>query len=175
MITRSPTRACVIVAAAPIVQSRPIRTCGPTTAVAAITVPAPISAPGPTTAPGSIVTPFSTRAEGCTCAPDATPFASNSEDGRIASANSARATVTKARYGSRTNKTVTWAGARRGELLEISRIFEKREIGGTGPIERRDIVDSPVAVRDRAHRRAREGHDLAHAQSDRALEEHRLR
>ena len=66
-------------------------------APAAMTVPAPISARGPITAPGSIVTPFSSRAEGCTWAPAATPAASNSEDGRTESGNSERATATKAR------------------------------------------------------------------------------
>ena len=57
MMTRSPIKAWVIEAFAPIEQSRPMRTLGPMTAPAQITVAAPISARGPTTAPGSIRTP----------------------------------------------------------------------------------------------------------------------
>src|SRR5262245_28029881 len=44
-------------------------------------------------------------------APGSTPPASNSEVGRRASGNSARATSTRARYGSRTFRTLTRAGS----------------------------------------------------------------
>ena len=96
-MTRSPISALMMAAPAPMAQSRPMRTSGPITAPAAITVRAPISARGPITAPGSIVTPFSSRAAECTCAPLATPVASNNEDGRIELGNSERVTTMNAR------------------------------------------------------------------------------
>ena len=96
-MTRSPMSACIREAPAPIEQLRPMRTPGPITALAAMTEPAPISAPGPITAPGSTVTPFSSRAVACSVAPGDTPSAPNSEEGRWAEGNSARATVTNAR------------------------------------------------------------------------------
>ncbi len=102
-MTRSPISALVMIVPAPIEQSRPIRTSAPITAFAPIMVPLPISARGPTTAPGSIVTPSSIRALGSTCAPVKSP-GPDSEDGRSACGNNSRATVTKARYGSRTVK-----------------------------------------------------------------------
>ena len=51
------------------------------------------------------VTPASSRAEGCTCALAARPLAPNSDEGRSAAGNSARATATKARYGSAVTST----------------------------------------------------------------------
>ena len=57
------------------------------------------------------MTPDSSRAEGCTCAPAARPLAANSEEGRNAAGNSARATVMKARYGSSVVSTASAAGA----------------------------------------------------------------
>src|SRR5512133_2478316 len=110
--TRSPMRLLATEALAPMLQWRPMRTLGPITAPALITVPVPISARGPITAPGSTVTPFSMRALGWTKAPTATPLASNNDDGRKASGKSARATSTNARYGSATQSTLTWLGAR---------------------------------------------------------------
>jgi len=74
-------------------------------------VPAPISAPGPITASGSIVTPASIRAQACTLALPARPLTPNSDDGRNAPGNSARATVTKARYGSAVTSTASVSGA----------------------------------------------------------------
>src|SRR5436190_8484253 len=127
-VTRSPIKLFVIETLAPMAQWRPMRTLGPIAAPALIIVPVPISARGPMTAPGSTVTPFSKRALGWTKAPTATPPASNREDGRKASGNSARATSTKARYGSATQSTLTWAGARAAY--------------------RSDIKQAPAALRD---------------------------
>ena len=64
------------------VQSRPINTSGPITAVGPMMLPAPISARGPITAPGSTVTPLSSRAVGWTVAPGAMSLFSNREVGR---------------------------------------------------------------------------------------------
>src|SRR4029077_5794086 len=111
-ITRSPIKLFVMEALAPIAQWRPMRTFGPIAAPELITVPVPISARGPITAPGSTVTPVSMRALGWTKEPTAIPPpASNREDGRKASGKSPRATSTKARYGSATQSTLTFAGA----------------------------------------------------------------
>src|SRR5581483_4430439 len=104
-----PIRALRIVQPAPTEQSRPMRTSGPITALAPIAVPDPISAPGPITAPGSIVTPASSRAAGSICAPSTEP-AGAKDEGRRLPGNIARATVTKAAYGSATISGTTCAG-----------------------------------------------------------------
>ena len=72
-ITRSPSTEWVIELLGPTVQSRPILTLVPITALALMMVPGPISAPAPITAPGSTVTSPAIFAVGCTDAPAATP------------------------------------------------------------------------------------------------------
>ena len=189
-MTRSPISACMSETWAPIEQLRPMRTPGPMTALARDTVPAPISAPGPTTAPGSIVTralePRRADAHG-RCARRrrhrTARMAATRQETRCGRPS------TKARYGSRTDRTARCAGARsakRGatrqaparvssELVEIFRTVEERQVMRPRAASSGAILEmTPIERHAVAGPRPGEGRDLTDREGLCALEEDRL-
>ena len=124
------------------------------------------------------MTPDSSRAVGCTCAPAARPLAANSEEGRNAAGNSARATVMKARYGSSVISTASAAGAVASNcgaskqtparvVASSPRYFrfsKKLRSPGAGGVEGRDVADAPVERGIGARLGARQAGDVPNRQ-----------
>ena len=187
--TLLPIRENWIAVRAPTLQSRPILTSAPITAPAPITVPAPISTLGPITASGSTMTPSSRWADGSMIADGAMPSLSNQDCGRSASACHSRASFTKARNGWRgpqhrhmgghlgleARADQAGAGLGRLELIGVFEVVEKRQMHGTGFVERSEAPDHLTAPSGVDQYRSRQRGQFGQRRGRRLLEEYRLR
>ena len=190
MITRSPISAWVIVAPAPIAQSRPMRTSGADHGIGADHgAGADLGARADHGAGIDGDAALQPRASDARCAPGATPPASNSEDGRSARETARARPSTKARRArarsardTRRRQIRRQAPRRRGRRRRGSPRSRRHSCGCRGRRGRAAPARSSGAMstmrRDRAAPPARGGagqaRDLAEREAARVLEEERL-